>query len=96
MSRQGFAKIVNAPFTRFKPNLCPFCVHCLTPGGIARASGYDYVCRAKNTVLSCAQTTKGRCADFEKTEETWVTQQTINEEIEMAEKYQAWRKEGKE
>ncbi len=90
MANRGFAKMVNAPFTRMKPNLCPFCTFCVQPGGFARASGFDYVCAKKETIISRAHTEKGRCADFERTENTWVSQEDIDGEIESARDHQAY------
>jgi len=60
MSRaSGFAKFVNAPWTRIKPNLCPFCEH-------YRFNSHWYgECAAKRTILSNPHTDAGRCKDYQ-------------------------------
>lgn len=63
MSRgQGFAKLVNAPFTRIQPDLCGHCkffeVH-------PEAGEWAQQCGAKHKLLSNAHVVSGRCKEFE-------------------------------
>ena len=64
MANQGYAKLINAPFTRMKLNLCPTCIH------FKRAEGRDKPsddawdrCSVKHTMISAAKTDNGRCED---------------------------------
>lgn len=63
MSRgQGFAKLVNSPYTRVQPDLCAFCkfyeVH-------PEAGEWAEQCGAKKKILSNPHALHGRCKDFE-------------------------------
>lgn len=92
MSGHSFAKLVNAPYTRMKPNLCPFCVHCYYTNSLGRLSGFDYGCQKKQTLISSAHTEKGRCADFERADEPVLKQKDIEAEIESARSHQTYLK----
>lgn len=88
MANQGYAKLINAPFTRMKLNLCPFCVHFQRSEGRDKPSGdaWDH-CQAKHTMISAAKTDKGRCEDYQSSGETRLTADEIaveNESIRLS------------
>lgn len=88
---QQFWKILNAGYTHMKPNLCPKCTHCLPAGGLVRMNGYTHICHAKGHILSAIASEKGRCADFEATEDQRIPQKDVDEEIELLRSYKSRR-----
>lgn len=83
MSRAyGLQKLVNAPYKRICPGLCPTCVHFNT-------SRRDWwTCDKLHKRLSNPHTTPGRCADYEQGEQKLSDEQIQelhNDAIEMTE-----------
>lgn len=73
-SGQGFAKLVNSPYTRIQPDLCSRCkffeVH-------PEAGEWAQQCGAKHKILSNAHAVKGRCKEFEDSGEQRVSDEML-------------------
>lgn len=91
MSRaHGLQKLVNAPYKRICPGLCPTCVHFNT----SRESGW-YSCDKLHKRLSNPHTAPGRCADYEQGEQK-LSDEQIRELHNEANEMQASKKARRE
>jgi hypothetical protein len=93
MSRaSGLQKLVNAPYKRICPGLCPTCVHLNTSG----AYGGDwYGCDKLDKRLSNPHTTPGRCSDYEQGEQK-LSDEQIQDLHDEANEMQASKKARRE
>jgi len=91
MANRGFGKMINAPFTRMKLNLCPYCTHFERAGARDGASSdaWDH-CQAKGTLISAAKSDKGRCPDYEISGETRLTELELKAEQESVDDHRAY------
>ncbi|HEX2614929.1 MAG TPA: hypothetical protein VHL10_05500 [Nitrososphaera sp.] len=88
MGNQGFWKITGAPFTRIKPNLCPFCQHFRKDAGKGWYEGWD-VCAAKQKYLSNPHTETGRCPEFAQAETPALSPEEIELHVQSARDHKA-------
>ena len=96
MSNQGWAKLINAPFTRMKLNLCPYCTHFERAEARDQRNNDAYdKCTFKRTLISTAHTDKGRCDDYESSGETRLTETEIAGEMESVRQHREFRARNK-
>lgn len=90
MVNQGLYKLWGGAYTRFKPNLCPHCIHFIHPNENAEVGGMmaDGGCKASGKLLSSpnSKTGKGRCSVYLEN-----TQNDVITDNARAYAYQEWR-----